>query len=125
MISRKLQGILAITLIITGTITAVKILKAENETITLTAKLTIKEGMETEFETLMKGIVPKVRAEEGNLTYTMCRSKDNPRVFLFLEEYVDQEAINAHSKHMGELGIDFASFFDGPPEAEYYVKIAE
>ena len=53
--------------------------KAQTNTITLTAKLTIKAGKEKEFETLMKGIVPKVRQEPGNLMYTMCRSKENPR----------------------------------------------
>jgi quinol monooxygenase YgiN len=97
----------------------------ETGTITLTAKLTIKAGKEKEFETLMKGIVPKVRQEEGNLAYTMCRSKDNPRVFLFFEEYTDQEAVQAHGRHLRELGVDFSSFLDGPVAAEYYDKIAD
>lgn len=98
---------------------------AETGTITLTAKLTIKEGKEKEFETLMKEVVPKVRQEEGNLAYTMCRSKENPRVFLFFEEYRDQAAIQAHGKHLGELDIDLSAYLDGPVVAEYYDKIAE
>jgi quinol monooxygenase YgiN len=93
--------------------------------ITLTAKLTIKAGKEKEFETLMKEIVPKVRREEGNLAYTMCRSKDNPRVFLFFEEYADQAAVQAHGRHLRELGVDFSSFLDGPVVAEYYDRIAD
>ena len=92
--------------------------------ITLTAKLTIKEDKADEFEKIMKAIVPKVRAEEGNITYTMLRSKKDPRVFLFFEEYADQAAIEAHGKHLGELGLNFAEYFDGPPVAEYYEKIA-
>jgi quinol monooxygenase YgiN len=98
--------------------------KAETNTITLTAKLTIKAGKEKEFETLMKGVVSKVRQEAGNRAYTMCRSKDNPRVFLFFEEYADQAAIQAHGQHLKELGIDFSAFLDGPVVAEYYEKIA-
>jgi len=122
---RKLLGICAISVFILNGYTIMNLSKAESEIITLTAKLTIKEGKEKEFEAMMKEVVPKVRAEEGNLTYTMCRSKDNPRAFLFFEEYADQEAVQAHGQHLGELGIDFASYFDGPPVAEYYEKIAE
>jgi quinol monooxygenase YgiN len=98
--------------------------KAQTNTITLTAKLTIKAGKEKEFETLMKGIVPKVRQEPGNLAYTMCRSKENPRLFLFFEEYADQKAIQAHGQHLKELGLDIGAFLDGPVAAEYYDKIA-
>ena len=85
----------------------------------------IKAGKEDEFIKLMKEIVPKVRAESGNITYTMLRSKNDPRVFLFFEEYADQEAFQAHTRHIDEFGIDFSVFFDGPPVAEYYEKIAE
>ena len=98
--------------------------KAQSNLITLTAKLTIKAGKEKEFETLMKGVVPKVRQEAGNRNYIMCRSKENPRVFMFFEEYVDQAAIQAHGAHLKELGLDFSSFLDGPVVAEYYEKIA-
>jgi quinol monooxygenase YgiN len=98
--------------------------KAQTNTITLTAKLTIKAGKEKEFETLMKGIVPKVRQEPGNLAYTMCRSKENPRLFLFFEEYADQKAIQAHGQHLKELGVDIGGYLDGPVAAEYYDKIA-
>jgi quinol monooxygenase YgiN len=92
--------------------------------LTLTAKLTVKAGKEQEFETTMKGIVPKVREEAGNRAYVMCRSKDNPRLFFFFEEYVDQAAIEAHRQHLKTLGVDLAAFLDGPPMLEYYDKLA-
>ncbi len=94
------------------------------ELITLTAKLTIKASKEQEFETTMKGIVPKVREEAGNRAYIMRRSKDNPRLFFFFEEYVDQAAIEAHRQHPKALGVDLAAFLDGPPMLEYYDKLA-
>ena len=99
-------------------------IEAQTNSITLTAKLTIKSGKEKEFETLMKGIVPKVRQEPGNRSYTMCRSKENPRVFMFFEEYADQAAIQVHGQHFKELGIDLSAYLDGPVVAEYYDKIA-
>lgn len=92
--------------------------------VTLTAKLTIKAGQEQEFETTMKGVVPKVREEPGNRAYTMCRAKDNPRVFMFYEEYVDDAAFAAHRKHLGELGVNLAALLDGAPVLEFYEKIA-
>ena len=102
-----------------------KPVEAQTGSITLTAKLTIKAGKEQEFETLMKGIVPKVRQEPGNRAYTMCRSKENPRVFMFFEDYADQAAVQAHGKHLRELGLDIAAYLDGPVAAEYYDKIAD
>lgn len=96
----------------------------ENSLVTLTAKLTVKVGKEQEFETTMKGVVPKVRQEPGNRAYIMCRSKENPRVFLFYEEYVDQAAIEAHRQHLKELGVDLTAFLDGAPVLEFYDKVA-
>jgi quinol monooxygenase YgiN len=72
----------------------------------------------------MKGVVPKVRQEPGNLVYTMCRVKDNPRVFVFYEEYKDEASLAAHRKHLKELGIDLASMLDGPPALEFLEKLA-
>ena len=99
--------------------------KAKDSIISLTARLTIKSGKADEFAKVMKEIVPKVRAEKGNITYTMLRSKKDPRVFLFFEEYADQTAVQAHGKHLGELGLNFPEYFDGPVIAEYFEKIAE
>ena len=96
----------------------------ENSLVTFTAKLTIKAGKEQEFETTMKAIVPQVRQEPGNRAYTMCRSKENPRLFLFFEEYVDQAAIEAHRQHLKELGVDLTTFLDGAPVLEFYEKLA-
>ena len=118
-----LVSVAAISLILTG-VYLMKPLEAQTSSITLTAKLTIKAGKEDEFETLMKGVVPKVRQEPGNRAYTMLRSKKEPRVFLFLEEYADQAAIQAHGQHLKELGLNFSAYLDGPVVAEYYDKIA-
>lgn len=123
--SRKLFLIVAACVFMLSEIYVVNTVRAQSKTITLTAKLTIKAGKENEFETLMKGVVPKVRQEPGNRAYIMCRSKQNPRVFLFFEEYADQAAIQAHGQHFKELGINLGEFLDGPVTAEYYDKIAD
>jgi quinol monooxygenase YgiN len=88
------------------------------------ARLTVKAGKEQEFETKMRAAVPEVRKEPGNLVYAMCRVKDNPRVFVFYEEYRDDAALSAHRRHLKELGIDFGSMLEGPPALEFLDKIA-
>lgn len=94
--------------------------------VTFTAKLTIKEGKEGEFEAAMRDkVVAEVRKEAGNHAYTFCKSKENPRVFMFFEEYADDDAVKAHRKHLGELGVDLGSMLDGAPVLEFYEKIAE
>jgi len=54
----------------------------------------------------------------------MCRSKKDPQVFMFYEEYVDQAAFDAHRKHLGELGVNLGAVLDGAPELEFFDKIA-
>ena len=120
----KILGYVTACMIVLSGVIIVNHVGAEENIISLTAKLTIKADKSDEFEKVMKEIVPKVRAEKGNITYTMLRSKKDPGIFLFFEEYADQEAIQAHGKHMGELGVNFADYFDGPVVAEYYDKIA-
>ena len=120
----KIAVLVAVCIVLGGYI-FVNSVMAKDSIISLTARLTIKPDKADEFEKIMKETVPRVREEKGNITYTMFRSKKDPRVFLFIEEYTDQAAIQAHGKHLGELGLNFAEYFDGPVEAEYYEKIAE
>lgn len=89
----------------------------------LVAKLTVQEGKEQDFIDAMKDVVPAVREEPGNNTYIMNRSKENPRLFVFYEEYTDQTAFDAHRKHLGELGVDLRAILDGAPVLEFYEKI--
>ncbi len=84
--------------------------------VTLTAKLTVKAGKEQEFADTMKKVVPEVRKEPGNRAYSMCRSKKDPRVFMFYEEYVDDDAFAAHRKNLGVLGENRSAAVDGAPD---------
>ncbi|MGH7932040.1 MAG: putative quinol monooxygenase [Candidatus Binataceae bacterium] len=92
--------------------------------IVLVAKITVKSGREQEFERTMLAAVPKVREEPGNHAYIFNRAKDNPRMFMFYEQYGDQAALEAHRAHLKEMGIDLAAFFDGPLVREWYDLIA-
>ena len=91
--------------------------------ISLVAKLTVREGKEQDFIDAMKDVVPAVRDEPGNSAYVMNRSKENPSMFVFYEEYTDQAAFDAHRKHLGELGVDLRAILAGAPALEFYEKI--
>ena len=91
--------------------------------ITFTAILKVKAGGEEEFERTMRAAVPKVREEPGNHAYVFHRSKDNPQVFMFYEEYEDDDALAAHRAHLKEMGIDLRTVLDGAPELTFYEKL--
>jgi len=88
--------------------------------LTFTAKLTIKEGLEDEFERIMRMAVPKVREEPGNHAYILHRSTQHPRVFMVYEAYENDEALAAHRAHLCEMGIDLRAMLDGSPTIEFY-----
>ena len=92
--------------------------------LTFTARLTVKAGHEQAFERIMSIAVPKVREEPGNHAYIFHRSTQNPRVFMFYEEYEDQAALEAHRAHLRDMGIDLRALLDGSPIVEFYEKLA-
>lgn len=57
----------------------------------------IKEDKVEEFKGLMKELVEKSSAEEGNIHYSLNVSTENPRLFAFIEFWRDQEAIDIHN----------------------------
>ena len=92
--------------------------------LTFTAKLTVQAGSEQEFERIMRMAVSKVREEPGNHAYVFHRSTQDPRVFMFYEEYDDQAALEAHRAHLRAMGIDLRAMLEGPPMVEFYEKLA-
>ena len=91
--------------------------------LTFTATLTVKAGQEAKFERIMRAAVPKVREEPGNRAYVFHCSTDNPRVFMFYEEYEDRAALDAHRAHLKEMGIDLRAMLDGTPVLSFYDKL--
>lgn len=65
--------------------------------IKIVSKNLIKEDKVEEFKSLMKELVEKSSAEEGNIHYSLNVSTNNPRMFTFIEFWRDQEAIDKHN----------------------------
>ncbi len=80
--------------------------------LTVTATLTVKAGQEHVFERIMRMAVPKVREEPGNHVYSVQRSTQDPRLFMFHEVYEDQAALEAHYAHLSAMGLDLDELLD-------------
>jgi quinol monooxygenase YgiN len=65
--------------------------------IKIIARNTVLEGKKEEFILLVKELVEKSRAEEGNISYDLWEDIKNPNVITFIEEWKDQRAIEIHN----------------------------
>ncbi|HSG90073.1 MAG TPA: putative quinol monooxygenase [Pseudomonadales bacterium] len=84
--------------------------------IAVIAKLPVKAGSETEFETAFLALAAAVRENElGNHLYTLCKNDDG---YLVMELYEDEAALEAHGKttHFKELGAALGPYMAGRPE---------
>lgn len=68
---------------------------------TIVARAEVLKGKEEEFIDKAQKLVMETRSESGNISYTLFQCPENPIMFIFYEEYKDQNAIDAHasSKH--------------------------
>src|SRR5882762_2295693 len=77
------------------------------------AKLTIKPGTNADFEATMKALQAKVRADEpGNKLYALHKTAD-VNVYVMLERYDDQAALEAHraAAHFKEIGRKLGDWY--------------
>lgn len=94
--------------------------------ISLIAKLTVQDGKNEEFENIFKELEQAVRTNEpGNLFYS-CNRADNANEYIVLEQYVDQEAVDAHGKsdHFKEIGGKLGGVLAGRPDIQRLESIS-
>jgi quinol monooxygenase YgiN len=76
-----------------------KLLSGAGNMIGIVAKLTVAAGKEAEFEAAASALMAKVNANEpGVITYQLYKSKSDAQVYIFMEQYADQAAVDAHGK---------------------------
>jgi quinol monooxygenase YgiN len=70
----------------------------------LVVHVTIQAGNEEAVIESFRKLQEETRREPGCITYIVQRSRENPRVFMIYEQYVDQSALDAHrnSAHFKE-----------------------
>ena len=65
----------------------------------LLATITVREGMNEEFENAFLDLAEQVRANEpGNHFYALHRSGNDSHMYKVMEQYASQEALDAHSQ---------------------------
>lgn len=82
------------------------------------AKLTIKPGTEKEFEAVAKELVAKVQAGEPGCKLYVLHKSETPNVYVFMERYVDQAAVEAHraTDYFKALGRKMGEYMEGRAE---------
>jgi len=73
----------------------------------LVVRMKAKEGEEERTLEVIRELADATRAEPGCEAYIPCRDPEDPRSFLFYEQYRDQEAFEAHgaSEHFQRLAV--------------------
>lgn len=90
------------------------------------AELSIKAGMEADFEAVALELEGEVaRNEPGCRLYRLFKSPEEPGRYVFMEEYADQAAVDAHraSDHFRRLGARMGPLLAAPPKITRMVKV--
>lgn len=90
------------------------------------AELTIIDGKQAEFEAVAKELEAAVAAnEDGTLYYKLFKVNDAPTTYIFMEQYRDQAAVDAHRNydHFKRLGKAMGPFLAGPPKITRMTKV--
>lgn len=93
--------------------------------ITIVAKTIVKQGSVEEFKALAEKLINESRKEEGCKEYNLCQDIHDTRILTFIEQWIDEEAINLHnnSKHFTTIFPELEKLLDNPPEVHLYKVI--
>jgi quinol monooxygenase YgiN len=96
--------------------------------LTVVAKLSAKPGRGDELAAILTEQVAAVlRAETDCLVYRLHRSKKNPDLFLFYEQYRSDAAFDLHRKapHLAAFRERRDPLVAGPPEVEFFLSVTD
>ena len=79
------------------------------------ALLRARPGREAELRTLARSLLTPTRAEPGCLRYVLVEDPDDPAMFTFVEEWVDEAALEAHlqTPHLRNALARYDELLDG------------
>lgn len=90
------------------------------------AEITVKEGSQAEFEKLAMEMETAVNANEsGIMYYRLFKVQGESNKYVFMEQYKDQAAVEAHrnAEHFKRIGRAMGAFMDGPPKITRLDKV--
>ena len=91
-------------------------------TLRIVAHLRAQEGKGAELGEVLEGLIEPSRAEPGNISYELLASLDDDRNFTFVEEYENDDALDAHFKtsHIGAALGRLPELLDGELDLRKY-----
>jgi quinol monooxygenase YgiN len=91
----------------------------------IVAKLTIKPGMDKEFEAVAKELVAKVRANESGCKLYALHRAEAPNTYVFMERYAGQAAVDAHraTDYFKALGRKMGEYMEGRAEVTRLTEV--
>ncbi len=92
----------------------------------LVVRMTALEGNEDEAVATMRELAEATRQEPGCELYIPTQDPENPRAFLFYEQYVDKAALEAHgaSEHFQRLAVGkLFGLMESPRERTFYETV--
>ncbi|MBN2131589.1 MAG: antibiotic biosynthesis monooxygenase [Sedimentisphaerales bacterium] len=66
------------------------------QTVTVIARFKAKEGKVEELESVLMDLIAPTREEPGCVSYVLHHAQDDPRSFLFVENWASQMALDEH-----------------------------
>ena len=93
--------------------------------INIVAKMFVKPELIDAFKAEAKELVEKSRAEEGNVSYSLNQSADDPNTLAFIEFWKDQDAISFHNAtaHFTTILPKLADMCGSAPEIALFSEI--
>jgi quinol monooxygenase YgiN len=90
------------------------------------ARALARSGEEDRVRKEFEALVAPTRAEPGCLRYELLVSRENPGEFLFVQEYEDESAFEAHlaSKHISGMLKVVLPLLAKPPDIRRYRLLA-
>ena len=89
----------------------------------LVVRMRVREGEEEKAIMLMRELAAQTSQEPGNELYIPCRDPEDPRSFIFFEQYADMAAFEAHgaSEHFQRLAVNgLWGLLDGDRERTFF-----
>ena len=95
-------------------------------TIRIVAQIVACTDKIPEVQAILQGIVAPSRREPGCLSYQLLQHRSNPTVFLFIEEWTDEQAIDAHfgTPHIREALVKVTPLLAQAPDIQRYTLLA-
>ena len=90
------------------------------------AEITVKDGQQAEFEKLALEMEQAVNANEpGIMFYRLFKVQGETTKYVFMEQYKDQAAVEAHraAEHFRRIGRAMGAHMDGAPKVTRLDKV--